>query len=65
LLKAKAKDFLIQWQKSASEISDPDQNILNLLKFLNIARQKKMTMFTETHMQLTPKANAENLSKAP
>jgi len=43
------KDFLALWAKPAISESN---NVLRLLKFLLVARQKKMTMFSETSMQL-------------
>lgn len=51
------KDFLTLWTKPAvSETND----VLRLLKFLLVARQKKMTMFSDTSMQLT-KVHSDHL----
>jgi hypothetical protein len=52
------KDFLAQWSKQAPAQED---KVHNLLKFMNLARQKKMTMFTDSAMQLK-KEHAEHLS---
>jgi hypothetical protein len=52
LQKEEPKEFLAQWAKTSAEMKDKTLYLQTLLKFLKIGRQKKMTCFTESTMQL-------------
>lgn len=52
LIKVEPKEFLAQWAKASTESQEKTLYLQTLLKFLKIGRQKKMTCFSETTMEL-------------
>ena len=48
-IKLEPKDFLATWAKQKPN----EDKLMKTLRFMRAARQKKMTVFTDTTMQLT------------